>query len=409
MRGVALASAVALAACSHAPPASSDACAKLDDDLAACTGGSSARLDCASTSDVDVERLRAAVDAVGCEALATSLPLDGDPRAFECKVLGAGCVAPVTAAPERLPTLYPIVLVNGIDTSPLFRWSERIQRVLREEGGQTVFLATLPPYEPPARRAPLLWERVREVRAQTGAAKVNLVCHSLGGLDCRYLASPGGLGADRPDERDAIAASIASITTVGTAHRGTRAADAVLGLLPDGDRGAAIDAFAGLLGGWFGEASVEGGDPHLREALLALSTHQAPAFDAEIVDAQGVYYQSWAGVSRPFGEASASFDAAVLEACRTSDGADGRLGFVRTDWMALPLVPLSREVGGDDAPSDGLTPVASAKWGNFRGCVPADHMEQLGQKNLPDANVENGFDVARFYARVAADLSRRGL
>ena len=48
-------------------------------------------------------------------------------------------------------------------------------------------------------------------------------------------------------------------------------------------------------------------------------------------------------------------------------------------------------------------------WGNFRGCIPVDHAEQLGQRDLPDANVRNGFDIAYFYADVAADLARRGL
>ena len=61
------------------------------------------------------------------------------------------------------------------------------------------------------------------------------------------------------------------------------------------------------------------------------------------------------------------------------------------------------------APNDGLTAVASARWGRFRGCVPADHMEQLGQYDLPDVNVRTGFDVAWFYAAVAADLAEQGL
>jgi hypothetical protein len=35
-------------------------------------------------------------------------------------------------------------------------------------------------------------------------------------------------------------------------------------------------------------------------------------------------------------------------------------------------------------------------------------MEQLGQHDLPDVNVRTGFDVARFYADLAADLAGRG-
>ena len=77
--------------------------------------------------------------------------------------------------------------------------------------------------------------------------------------------------------------------------------------------------------------------------------------------------------------------------------------------MALPLVPFTSTVGGSAGePNDGLSSVESARWAHFRGCIPADHMEQLGERNIPDVNVENGFDVARFYTNIAGDLSKRG-
>jgi triacylglycerol lipase len=404
-------SAIVIAACTQGDPNAErrDRCKSMNEEIATCVGGPSTQLDCGSTTDKDLDRLSLAMDTIGCREMAESLPLDGDPKAAACRTIGIGCVGAVTPAPAHDPTRHPVILVNGIDTSPLFRYSDRIVRTMRDEGGHVVFLATLPPYEPPHRRAPLLWKRIEEVLAQTGGAKVNLVCHSLGGLDCRYVASPNGLAADAPALRNVIPGKIASITTVGTAHRGTRAADVALGLLPDANRGSLIEAWAGILGEWFGPAAIDG-DPHLRESFVALSESQAPAFNAEIVDAKGILYQSWAGVSRPFGVANARFDDFVREGCKTSDGKDGRHGFVRHDWMALPLVPFARmAVQDEDEPSDGLTPLASAKWGEFRGCIPADHMEQLGQKNLPDANVQNGFDVARFYANVAGDLAGRGL
>jgi triacylglycerol lipase len=258
-------------------------------------------------------------------------------------------------------------------------------------------------------RAPELWKHVLDVKRQTGAPKVNLVCHSLGGLDCRYLASPGGLALDIGVD---AASSIASITTVGTAHRGTRIADVLLGAIPDEDRGAAIDHFATLVGDWFSPDALAS-DAHVRESLQALSLANAPAFDAAIVDAPGVYYQSWAGYSRPFGAASAAHDARLHALCVSDvSGEDGLFGMGH-DYMALTLAPFTDTVGRVDGnaepePNDGLTTVSSAKWGTFRGCVPADHMEQLGQKNLPDVNVRTGFDVARFYANIAGDLAARG-
>jgi triacylglycerol lipase len=405
----------ALTGCTGARP-EEDRCAEVNAEVAACLGSDGLRLDCTLASGADVEGLAALVEGASCAELVDLVPIDGDPASALCKVLGVGCVAAVTPQPVRAPTAHPIVLVNGIDTSPLFRYDARIVATMRDRGGHDVHLAVLPPYQPPHRRAAVLWERIEAVRVATGADKVNLVCHSLGGLDCRYLVSPGGLHWDIPEGHAKLAGAVASVTTVGTAHRGTRIADVLLDLAPDdGDHAEALEDFATLVGDWFSEEALAD-DANLREAIAALSLDQAPAFNAEVVDAEGVLYQSWAGVSRPFGAADGEHDALLAELCALDDGTDGLAGFAAHDWMALPLIPLSDVVGlrADDdeevlVPNDGLAAVDSARWGEFRGCLPADHMEQLGQKNLPRANVRNGFDVARFYANVAGDLAARGL
>lgn len=67
-------------------------------------------------------------------------------------------------------------------------------------------------------RSGQLKQRVEEVLAQTGAAKVHIIAHSMGGLDARHMIVDLGM-ADR----------VASLTTIGTPHRGTILADHVLG------------------------------------------------------------------------------------------------------------------------------------------------------------------------------------
>ncbi len=403
--------AIALVSCGQ-ESLKEDRCRQMKSDLAVCLGNAAERLDCRVVSDSDIARLGDASQGVSCALLAGALPIDGDPASATCRILGVGCIAAVTPAPVFAPAKYPVVLVNGIDTSPLFRYSGRIVRMMTEVGGHKVYLATLTPYEAPRLRAPELWKRIEEVLAATGADKVNLICHSLGGLDCRYLVSPGGLAQDMAPGSPAMASKVASITTVGTAHHGTRIADVLLGLAPDGDRGKVVNDFASLVGDWFSDEPLQH-DVHVRDAFRALSVAELPAFNAEIVDAAGVYYQSYAGFSRPFGAATPEHDAALEELCTTSAGERGTPGFTRHDYMALTLIPLSDAVGktGDSreiTPNDGLTAVSSAKWGNFRGCIPADHMEQLGERNIPDVNVETGFDIARFYTNVAGDLRARG-
>jgi triacylglycerol lipase len=370
-------------------------CAEVNRKLAQCTGTKAAQLDCAQASDNDIERIGTSLDISTCTLLGDTFPLDGDPKSAACRVLGVGCVRASNAPPASAPVRFPLVLVNGIDSSPLFRYSDRITDGLAH-AGHSARLATLTPYAPTRVRAAELWRVVEDLRASAGVEKVNLICHSYGGFDCRYLASPAGLAADlRLD--DATARAIASVTTVATAHRGTRIADVLLGLTPDGDRAALVDRFTALASDAFTGNTLDE-DTDVRSALMALSLAQAPAFNAEIVDAPGVYYQSWAGYSRPFGTLSPEEAAKIRDVCATNDAP-------RHDYMALPLVPFANR---SETPNDGLCPVSSAKWGNFRGCIPADHMEQLGQKNLPDANVETGFDIAAFYVSIAADLAQRG-
>ena len=58
-----------------------------------------------------------------------------------------------------------------------------------------------------------------------------------------------------------------------------------------------------------------------------------------------------------------------------------------------PLVPM---------PNDGLVSIDSAKWGTFLGCVPADHLDEIGQllHLFPDAI--SGFDHKKLYGASSA-------
>lgn len=66
-------------------------------------------------------------------------------------------------------------------------------------------------------RSGQLKQRVDQALAQTGAAKVHIIAHSMGGLDARHMIVDLGM-ADK----------VASLTTIGTPHRGTILADHVL-------------------------------------------------------------------------------------------------------------------------------------------------------------------------------------
>ncbi len=66
-------------------------------------------------------------------------------------------------------------------------------------------------------RAEQLRNRVNDVLASTGAQKVNIIAHSMGGLDARHMIVDKGM-ADK----------VATLVTIGTPHLGTILADHVI-------------------------------------------------------------------------------------------------------------------------------------------------------------------------------------
>src|SRR5205085_5173568 len=78
------------------------------------------------------------------------------------------------------------------------------------------------PRVPPTASVSVRAERLRELVDELPGERVNVIAHSMGGLDARYAISRLGLS-----ER------VLSLVTVGTPHFGTPLADLGAGLVPD--------------------------------------------------------------------------------------------------------------------------------------------------------------------------------
>lgn len=154
-----------------------------------------------------------------------------------------------------------------------------------------------------------------------------------------------------------------------------------------------------LIGEQFSELSE---DADLRAAFLALTESGSAAFNTKNTDDSQVYYQSWAGVSSVLGIAN-PLDEVVCE---------GK--FVRnsgtSDKMSPLLVKAAAFVahGIELLPNDGMVTVTSAKWGDFRGCIPADHADEVGAFSPKGPDPHTGFDHVVFYQHVAFDLAAKG-
>jgi triacylglycerol lipase len=183
-------------------------------------------------------------------------------------------------------------------------------------------------------RSGQLKQRVEEVLAQTAAAKVHIIAHSMGGLDARHMIVDLGM-ADK----------VASLTTIGTPHRGTVLADHVLShggvmLMDVLKRVANVDGFVDL-------------------TITKCEEFNRRAEDSEARNA--VVYQTYASAE------------------------DFRRVFA-------PLIPSWLFIRDHEGRNDGLVPFASQQWtedliatdGRRKQVVrkefplPADHLNQVG-------------------------------
>ncbi len=122
---------------------------------------------------------------------------------------------PAQAASTFAKTKYPIVLAHGLGGSRqllgVVDYWFGITGDLQSSGAQ-VFVTQVSAANSSEFRGEELLQQIEQILAQTGASKVNLIGHSQGGIDARYV-----MGV-RPD-------LIASLTTVASPHLGADLAD----------------------------------------------------------------------------------------------------------------------------------------------------------------------------------------
>ncbi len=63
----------------------------------------------------------------------------------------------------------------------------------------------------------------------------------------------------------------------------------------------------------------------------------------------------------------------------------------------------------DPYPNDGLVRVKDAQWGTFLGCVPADHLDEIGHLFGDSPGLGNSWRHDEFYAELIAYLRQQGL
>lgn len=288
---------------------------------------------------------------------------------------------------------YPIVLAHGFFGFEKFAgvgfvtYFYKVKEALAKTGETLVFTPAVDPFNSSEVRGAALAKAIEEILATTGHEKVNLIGHSQGGLDARVVAH------DHPE-------LVASVLTVAAPHRGSEVADVVLGVTGDDRLADLLDALVQVVAGPVYGSSA--GETSLSSSLDQLSTAKIKTFNETYTDRGGVVYLSVTGRSS---------GRLAEDVCASKSAPSFVKKYALHRDPIEPLLAVSALIveHGGDKPSDGLVTVESAKWGEFLGCVPADHFDEIGHLFNDSPGFGNGFDYQEFYAGLVGLLRERGL
>lgn len=233
-------------------------------------------------------------------------------------------------------TKYPILLVHGIgyrDRGKDYYWG-RISGKFKEAGA-TVYFGEQDAWGTIHNNALTLQEMLRKIMDETGAEKVNIIAHSKGGLEARYLASALG-----------CAGRIASITTISTPHHGSKVLDTAMKILRPlmWVAGFVVDAVFKALGDK---------KPDFFLVCSQMTTKNMIRFNKDHPDDDRIYYQSFASVMRsPASDILMAFQNAVVYCF--------------------------------EGENDGLLSPKSAEWTNFKGIWKGNTRRGISHADLVD-------------------------
>ncbi len=242
----------------------------------------------------------------------------------------------------KTKTENPIVLAHGAfgfdNALGIADYWYEIEDSLRSCRGATVYTTSVSPSNTTEVRGEQLLSQIEDIVASTGANKVNIIGHSMGGLDARYVAEI------RPD-------LVASVTTIGSPHKGTKAFEQFAGLVTeDGLFGALIPIFDDGIGILF---ELITGTPQPIDAVGAIQAqlpanqlawnqqypHGVPVSECgegnavETINGHSIRYYSWTG-DNPVPWTSSLNPLAVLDlGINTVMGIVGGLGNHATDGV----------------------------------------------------------------------------
>jgi triacylglycerol lipase len=246
---------------------------------------------------------------------------------------------------------YPVVFCHGMLAMTTLRMRlpedlncfSPLREFLRERGYRAMFPQVAPTSGVEARA-----RQLREQILKWTDEPVNIVAHSMGGLDARHLITHLGM-----------AGRVRTLTTIATPHRGTYLVD------------------------WF----------------IANFRNRVPlllAMEAMGMNVDG-FRDCQPSVCRSFNATTPNMPDVRYFSYVSSVTSNRVSPFLRRAWNLLSAV---------EGPNDGMVSMGSARWGECLGVLQADHFAQTPDRIFIRPGED--FDALRFYFRLLEDLARRG-
>lgn len=263
---------------------------------------------------------------------------------------------------EAVELKHPVLLCHGygaiaslVKPSPLYDVATLLQ-----SHNVPAFAPAIVPYAKIEIRAEGWVKLINQLTQNIPGGKVNIIAHSMGGLDIRYALS-----------KLEIAEKVASLTTISTPHRGTSLAELTL-KTPDAIR----DKMADFLDWMGGRIYPDGQCDSEASAAQLTRSYILETFNPEITDVDDIPYYSYSSA--------------------VGKGTDQPISVIARYQ--------NNHIYGIEGLNDGMVSVESAKWGEHIKTSKLSHLEQMNLR------VRNGREnlYRAFWLDVVKMLQERG-
>ncbi|KAK4229403.1 lipase 2 [Podospora fimiseda] len=264
---------------------------------------------------------------------------------------------------------HPVVLAHGLlgfaelklagSLLPGIQYWRGIKEALTAQGVE-VITATVPPSGSIEKRAAKL---AQDIEAQAKGKSVNVIAHSMGGLDCRYMIS----------QLQPKMVDVKSLVTVGTPHHGSTFADYLINEIGP-------DFIPHVYNMW---ERTTGWEPSAFAQLTR--KYMTEEFNPRTPDDPTVRYFSYGAMVK------------------------GK------PPLLSPFRFSHRVIDGKEGPNDGLVSVESSQWGTYKGTlIGVNHLDLINWSNRLRFTVQKwmghppSFNAIAFYLDLADMLAKEG-